>query len=84
MTLTEHGRIERGAIVLSKALPLPEGTEVTVHIEAPAAQPDSTPAADISSLPFVGMWADREDMADSAEWVRKEREQWQLRTNRRD
>ena len=27
--------------------------------------------------PFFGMWADREDMADAVEWVRKiRREQW--------
>ncbi|MBI2843112.1 MAG: DUF2281 domain-containing protein [Armatimonadetes bacterium] len=33
----------------------------------------------IRSLPFFGMWADREDMTDSAAWVRKERERWDER-----
>ena len=36
----------------------------------------------ISSLPFFGMWADREDMADSTAWVRKERERWSERSAR--
>lgn len=38
----------------------------------------------ITTLPFFGMWADREDMADSAEWVSKEREQWTKRITRQD
>lgn len=77
MTLLEHGRIQGGAIVLSKPLPLPEGTEVSVRIEPvsgkekPANGPKEEP---IASTPFFGMWADREDMADSAAWVRRERE----------
>lgn len=36
----------------------------------------------ISESPFIGMWKDREDMADSTEWVRKQRkEQWTRRRN---
>lgn len=27
----------------------------------------------LSDSPFVGMWADRMDMSDSTEWVRKQR-----------
>lgn len=34
---------------------------------------------DITSLPFFGMWADREDIKSGAEWVRKERENWSNR-----
>jgi hypothetical protein len=31
----------------------------------------------LSEYNFVGMWKDREDMADSTEWVREQRkEQW--------
>lgn len=31
----------------------------------------------ISESPFVGMWKDRTDLADSTSWVRKQREtQW--------
>lgn len=31
---------------------------------------------------FYGMWKDRTDMADSAEWVRKHRENWNERLKR--
>lgn len=31
--------------------------------------------ADLASLSFIGMWRDREDMADSTAWVRSLREQ---------
>ena len=31
---------------------------------------------DMTALPCFGIWADREDMQDSATWVRKEREAW--------
>ncbi len=39
---------------------------------------------DITSLPFFGMWADREDMADSAAWVHKERQEWNNRLSDTD
>jgi hypothetical protein len=86
MTLLEHGRIQGGAIVLSKPLPLPEGTEVSVRIEPVSAR--DTPAVpqeqdQVSSTPFFGMWADREDMADSTVWVRRERERWRDRVEPR-
>ena len=29
----------------------------------------------ISERPFVGMWSDRDDMADSTEWVMKQRKE---------
>jgi hypothetical protein len=29
--------------------------------------------------PAIGMWKDREDMKDSAAWVRRQREQWSER-----
>lgn len=69
--------VRAGQIVLAKPLDLPEGTRVIIHIE-PVAQGSAKTGEDrFSSLPFFGMWADREDLADSAEWVHKEREQWQ-------
>ncbi len=33
----------------------------------------------ISESPFVGMWADREDMTDSTEWVKKQRKELWVR-----
>ena len=86
MTLFEQGRIEGGAIVLAKPLPLPEGTEVTVRIETasgPTASSDASGSEEFASLPFFGMWANREDLADTVAWVRREREQWQQRVSPR-
>ena len=37
-------------------------------------EPRITPASDLESEAFVGMWRDREDMRDSSAWVRKVRE----------
>ena len=38
------------------------------------ARPNAAPASELRDEPFVGMWRDREDMADSSAWVRKVRE----------
>lgn len=34
------------------------------------------PRRSIASLRFVGMWADRDDMKDSAKWIREQRAGW--------
>src|SRR5262245_50090439 len=84
MTFIEHGLVQGGQIILPKPLALPEGTEVVVHIEAVTQPAGRSSAESFTSLPFFAMWAGREDMADSAAWVRKEREQWHQRTTRRE
>ena len=87
MGWTEQGRVQGGTIVFSKPLPLAEGTEVTVRIEAVVQEPGESRFAvnaAFGTLPFFGMWADRDDMADSAAWVGKERQRWQQRTSRQD
>lgn len=49
----------------------------------PEAQEDSPPRkarSKITSDPFVGAWKDREDMADSTQWVRELRKaEWENR-----
>ena len=89
--IIEEGTISNGRIVLSKPLSLPEGTEVRVQIEPvdPAIvsdddsqDKDSDESEDFANLPCFGMWADREDMRDSVEWVRKQREKWKERLTR--
>ena len=78
----EHGKVQDGSILLSKPLPLPEGTEVVIHIEPINTARQSTTSderEDFAALPFFGMWAEREDMSDSASWVRKERQKWHQR-----
>jgi hypothetical protein len=61
-------------------LALADGTPVLVSVEpAPARRGAALSEQELLAEPFVGMWKDREDMADSAEWVRKVREQWRQR-----
>jgi len=86
MSLIERGKVQGGGIVFSEPLALPEGTEVIVHIEPVTAKQTTTcdSGKDFATLPFFGMWADREDMSDSPEWVRRNREQWQQRVARQD
>jgi hypothetical protein len=87
MLKVERGKVRSGGIVFEEPLMLPEGTEVVVSIETLADEDEPTDATadeDFAALPFFGMWADREDMADSAAWVRQMREQWQQRAVRQD
>ena len=74
--IIEQGEINDGNIVLPKPISLPEGTKVRIQIVTI----DDTDNKDVktnendedfSKLPFIGMWADREDMRDSVAWVRK-------------
>lgn len=83
MTWQERGRIQGGAIVLARPLPLPEGTEVSVRVEA-ADRPVAAATEDFASLPFFGMWSERSDLADSTAWVRQERQRWQQRAPGQD
>jgi hypothetical protein len=80
MALVERGKVQGGGIVFSEPLKLPEGTEVLVRVE-PLTMGEQTitpsDSDEFSTLPFFGMWADRQDMSDSTAWVRREREKWQ-------
>lgn len=85
MTLTERGRIEEGAIILSRPLGLPDGTEVVVQIEAVENGMGGVVVTDDPrSLPFFGMWADRADMNDPEGWLQREGNLWQQRATRPD
>jgi hypothetical protein len=55
---------------------------VIVHIELVAPPTADRRVEDFAALPFFGMWADREEITDSAAWVRREREQWHQRAAR--
>ena len=77
-----QGKINNGGIVLSKPLPLPEGTEVRIQIEPIDTHNTSTvpdESEGFTNLPCFGMWADRMEMRDSVAWLKKEREKWQQR-----
>ncbi|MBI2941726.1 MAG: antitoxin family protein [Chloroflexi bacterium] len=91
MVIVARGRVRDGKIELSQPVELPEGTEVAVSIspvglaETASVQAGQTgQSQDLADLPFFGMWAGREDMADSVAWVRRQRQQWQHRLTRRD
>ena len=81
--IVEQGKINKGGIVLSKPLLLPEGTEVRIQIEPIPPNVNTSTATDASedftNLPCFGMWADRMEMRDSVAWLKKEREKWQQR-----
>jgi hypothetical protein len=85
MKVIAHGTVQGKEIVFLEELGLPNGTRVIVSIE-PEETADEPPATEstkeIAEWPFFGMWADREDMADSVAWVRKQREQWLERLTR--
>jgi hypothetical protein len=79
-TIQVRGRVKNGAIELTETLDAPDGTEVIVTIPEPSPRP--VPELPLAMHPAIGMWADREDMADSAEWVAKQRAKWRDRLNR--
>jgi hypothetical protein len=78
-----RGKVAHGGVVFTEPLPLPEGAEVIVQIEpVPTVAPG--PVANFASLPFFGMWADRDDLPDSTTWVREQRQRWHQRASRSD
>jgi hypothetical protein len=82
----KRGRVRGGAIVFPQPIALPEGTDVEFRIqtETGGCEPAATPAEDESfeRLAVFGIWADRPEMADGAEWVRNERVKWRQRVSR--
>lgn len=85
MSVIIRAHFDGKTIVPDSALDLPadQALEVEVHLISPNAKATVAPVADgmpdITAMPFFGMWADREDMADSSQWVREEREKWNNR-----
>jgi hypothetical protein len=82
MAIQERGTVRDGAIVFERPLALPDETYVNVSIQTAGAPAEQEPleyveqVEDLATLPIVGMWKDREDMADSVEWVNNQRDQW--------
>ncbi len=65
-------------------LPKDGGYEVEVKrnqiiISAQPKTRDKGRPGSLRELGFVGMWADRRDMSDSREWLRKQRAGWRKR-----
>ncbi len=74
------GRVRNGVIELAEPVDVPDGTEVLVTV--PEVNPGPAPELPLAMHPAIGMWADREDMADSAAWVEQQRAKWRERLNR--
>jgi Protein of unknown function DUF104 len=66
--MTIPAKCEKGVFRPLRDVPIKEGTVVEVLL--PAEAPSKTPPS-IADSPFVGMWRDREDMADSVEYVNR-------------
>ena len=74
MKVVARGTVQGNEIIFPEGVGLPDGTLVVVSIEPVEAEGEESPAESveqIASWPFFGMWADREDMADSVAWVRQ-------------
>ena len=89
MSMVIRAHYDGRAIVPDSDVDLPRDQALEVQVRVLSQQeasPQIEPTAaktPISSLPFNGMWADREDMKDSVAWVRKERRRWDKRLTRR-
>jgi len=77
MGWTMRAKVKCGELALSGAVPLPDETEVVVHIAVAPAEDGAAPITEPTQ--FFGMWADREDMLDGANWVTQERQKWRQR-----
>lgn len=86
MPIVAHGTVNGTTIELRKSPRLRAGSRVRVVIEPVEdnVRKKSRKVKDLSSLAFFGMWRDRDDLGDSADWVRKEREKWNRRASRRE
>lgn len=89
MVLVEHGIVSKGGIAFDRPLSLPDGAKVTVRVEVTSDTPvvdEAVQPADPTSrsLPFIGQWADRDDLGESSDYVRQERAKWQQRAYRQD
>ncbi len=75
------GKIKNGTIVFNEPLTLPEDEEVIVRIETAEVSALSERAQKLMANPFFGMWKDREEMRDSEQWLKEQREHWHCRVS---
>jgi hypothetical protein len=68
IAMTIPAKYENGVFRPLRSVEMKEGTTVEVYVPAdpPAQRPRS-----IGDSPFAGMWKDREDMADSVEYINR-------------
>jgi predicted DNA-binding antitoxin AbrB/MazE fold protein len=66
--MTIPAKYEQGVFRPLRDVPIREGTLVEVYIPVETPPNERRP---IGSSPFAGMWKDREDMADSVEYINR-------------
>jgi hypothetical protein len=74
MVTAYQGTIQDGQIRLDNTPELPEGARVILVVVGKEQEQKFLTLGDLLESPLVGMWADREDIADSAEFARQLRE----------
>ena len=66
--MTIRAKYEKGVFRPLQDVPIKEGTVVEVHLADEAPSPRTHP---ISESPFASLWKDREDMADSVDYINR-------------
>jgi len=79
MVTAYQGMIQNGEIRLDDTPELPEGAQVILVVVGEGQKQKPLTLGDLLESPLVGMWADREDITDSAEFARQLRERASVR-----
>lgn len=77
MVMAYQGTVQNGQIRFDHDPAIPEGAQVIVVVvkeRQQVGEPKALTLGDLLESPLVGMWADRDDIVDSAEFARKLRE----------
>jgi len=79
MVTAYQGTVQNGQIHFDDGLELPEGAQVIVVVVREKSLVEGMTGADILASGLVGMWADRDDIEDSAAFVEALRRQAEQR-----
>jgi AbrB family looped-hinge helix DNA binding protein len=80
ITIPSEIREQLGLTPNSEVILEVEGNAIRIRPAVPEGQRTKPRRRPLEEEPFVGMWQDREDMADSSEWVRRTRQrEWTRR-----
>lgn len=74
MVTAYQGTVRNGQIRFDDQPELPEGAQVIVVVVRRDGEQKALTLGDLLESPLVGMWADREDITDGAEFARQLRE----------
>ena len=69
MTMEYIGHVHNGKILLEGDATLPEGARVVVSLVDDDAQVEGITGAELLAADFIGAWADREDIGDTAKFA---------------